>query len=100
MAHARAARRSEDSGAAIDSNDCRSALTPRNASTKGWIATRLTMRSAANVSQQIRRFQANLNSQSDPRIQGRSKLSDLLTEPNGAKITMVWDSMSAEGATG
>jgi putative transposase len=35
---------------------------------QGWIATRLTMRSPANVSQQIRRFEANLENQSDPRI--------------------------------
>jgi putative transposase len=33
-----------------------------------WIANRLTMRSAANVSQQIRRFEANLESQCDPQI--------------------------------
>ena len=36
---------------------------------QGWIANRLHMRSAANVSQQIRRFEAELKSQSDPRIQ-------------------------------
>jgi REP element-mobilizing transposase RayT len=35
---------------------------------QGWIANRLNMHSAANVSQQIRRFEANLNSQSDSRI--------------------------------
>ena len=34
-----------------------------------WIANRLSMRSAANVSQQIRRFEANRESQSNTRIQ-------------------------------
>ena len=36
---------------------------------QNWIAKRLSMRSAANVSQQIRRFEANIESQPDLRIQ-------------------------------
>ena len=35
---------------------------------QSWIANRLNMRSAANVSQQIRRFEKNLNRQLDPRV--------------------------------
>jgi hypothetical protein len=37
---------------------------------QGWIAARLTMRSRANGSQQIRRFEPDLQNQSDPRIRG------------------------------
>ena len=33
-----------------------------------WIADRLHMRSAANVSQQVRRFESQLKRQTDPRI--------------------------------
>jgi REP element-mobilizing transposase RayT len=35
---------------------------------QSWIADRLHMRSAANVSQQVRRFETQLKSQTDPRI--------------------------------
>ena len=37
---------------------------------QSWIADRLNMRSAANVSQQVRRFERELKGQSDPRIKG------------------------------
>jgi putative transposase len=36
---------------------------------QSWIAQRLSMKSAANVSQQIRRFELNREQQTDPRIQ-------------------------------
>jgi putative transposase len=38
---------------------------------QSWIADRLNMRSAANVSQQVRRFERGLKRQTDPRIASR-----------------------------
>jgi hypothetical protein len=44
------------------------ALTRSTTMRQSWIAKRLNMRTAANVSQQIRRFEKNLQYQRDPRI--------------------------------
>ena len=62
-----------------------------------WIANRLTMRSAANVSQQIRRFEAKLESQSDPQTRSWLKTCQkLLTDLNGAKLSWLCDDCDFE----